>query len=169
MDLQIPHPDDAPYTDADVAAIIAAPHLPLFSNMNPYLEARLQHFAAIEVEFQGAEFEERNSIISVVGSQRSTRGRVGRSKGTDSWTWELAQLFSQCFRRQHGEPFVRFYREASRRLINSEYVHDKGFDLSYLLFKMQQGKPEELSNGTILRTLRQQRKKAEYLRNSKTD
>ncbi len=160
MDLQIPHPDDAPYTDADVAAIIAAPHLPLFSNMNPYLEARLQHFAAIEVEFQGAEFEERNSIISVVGSQRTTRGR---------WTWVLAQIFSQCFRRQHGEPFVRFYREASRRLINSEYVHDKGFDLSYLLFKMKQGKPEELSNGTILRTLRQQRKKAEYLRKSKTD
>ncbi len=152
MDLQIPHPDDAPYTDADVAAIIAAPHLPMYSNMNPYLEARLQHFAAIEVEFQGAELEERDSIISVIGSQRTTRGR---------WTWELAQIFSQCFRRQHGEPFVRFYREASRRLINSEYVHDKGFDLGYLLFKMKHGKPEELRNGTILRTLRQQRKKAE--------
>jgi hypothetical protein len=120
--------------------------------MNPFLEARLQKFAAIEVEFQGAEFEEPDSTISVIGSQRTTRGR---------WTWELAQIFSQCFRRQHGEPFVRFYREASRRLINSEYVHDKGFDLSYLLFKMKQGKPEELTNGTILRTLRQQRKKAE--------
>jgi hypothetical protein len=152
MSIQTPHPDDAPYTDADVAAIIAAPHLPMFSNMNPYFGARLQNFAAIEVEFHGAEFEERDSVISVIGSQRTTRGR---------WTWELAQIFSQCFRRQHGEPFVRFYREASRRLINSEYVHDKGFDLSYLLFKMKQGKPEELSNGTILRTLRQQRKKAE--------
>jgi hypothetical protein len=160
MSIQTPHPDDTPYTDADVAAIIAAPHLPLFSNMNPFLEARLQNFAAIEVEFHGAEFEEPDSTISVIGSQRTTRGR---------WTWELAQIFSQCFRRQHGEPFVRFYREASRRLINSEYVHDKGFDLSYLLFKMKQGKPEELSNGTILRTLRQQRKMAEYLRNSKTD
>lgn len=85
--------------------------------MNLLLEGRLQNFAAIEVEFQGAEFEERDSIISVIGSQQTTRGR---------WTWELAQIFSQCFRRQHGEPFVRFYREASRRLINSEYVHDMG-------------------------------------------
>jgi len=169
MDKQTPHPDAAPYTDADAAAIIAAPRLPMISNMNPWLETRLQHLAAIEVDFQGAEFEERDSIIAVVGSQRTTTGRVGPPKGTGSWTWELAQLFSQCFRRQHGEPFVRFYRQASRRLINSEYVHDKGFDLSYLLFKMKQGKLEELSNGTIFRTLRQQREKAEFLRNSKTD
>jgi hypothetical protein len=41
------------------------------------------------------------------------------------------------------------------------HVPDKGFDLSYLLFKMKQGKPEELSSGTILRALRQQRKNAE--------
>ena len=152
MGIQIPHPDDDPYTDADVAAIIAAPHLSLFSNMNPFLEARLQKFAAIEVEFQGAECEEPDSTISVIGSQRTTSGR---------WTWELAQLFSQCFEQQDGEPFVGFYREASRRLIDSEYVHDKSFDLSHLLFEMKQGKPEELSAETILRTLRQQRKKAE--------
>jgi hypothetical protein len=148
MDIQNSRPDD-PYTNADVTAILAAPHLPMISNMNPFLEARLQRLAAIEVEFQVAEFKERDSNVSGVGSQRTTRGR---------WTWELAQLFSQCFRRQHGEPFVRFYREASRRLINSEYVHDKSIDLSDFLFNTKQGKPEELRSGTILRTLRQQGK-----------
>ena len=157
MNIQIPDADAAPYSDADVAAIIAAPRLPLISNMNPFLEARLQRCAAIETQIQGGEHEERDGEIVLAGSQRTTEGSVGRPKGAGSWTWELAQLFNQCFSRQHGEPFVRFYREASRRLINSEYVHDKGFDLSYLLFKMKQGKPEELSNETILSTLRQQR------------
>ena len=162
MDTQIPHPDDSPYTDADVAAIIAAPHLPMISNMNPWLEARLQRIAAMETVFQGGEFEERDGEIVPAVSQDTTSGRAGSPNRAGNWTWELAQLFGQTFKQEHGEPFVRFYREASRRLINSEYVHDKGFDLSYLLFKMKQGRPEELSNETILRTLRQQRKKAEH-------
>jgi hypothetical protein len=127
--------DDGPYTDADLAAIFAAPDVPMYSNMNPFLEARLQHIAAIEIESQGVD-----------------------SKEGGNWTWELAQLFNQGFRQDYGEPFVRFYREASRSLINSDYVQDKGVDLSYLLFKMQQGKPEELSSENILDILQQQRK-----------
>ena len=154
MDTHIPHPDDSPYTNADVAAIIAAPHLPMISNMNPWLEARLQRIAAMETAFQDGE-----KVAAV--SQHTTKGRAGSPDRAGDWTWELAQLFSQCFGRQDGEPFVGFYREASRRLIDSEYVHDKGFDLSYLLFEMKQGKPETLSTETILRTLSQQRKKAE--------
>ncbi len=161
MGIQIPHPDDDPYTDADVAAIIAAPHLPMTANMNPWFEARLQHIAATETAFQGGEFEERDGEIDPAVSQHTAEGHVGRPNRAGNWTWELAQLFSQCFGQQDGEPFVGFYREASRRLIDSEYVHDKSFDLSHLLFEMKQGKPEELSAETILRTLRQQRKKAE--------
>ena len=128
--------DDDPYTDANLAAIFAAPGVPMFSNMNPFLEARLQHLASTEVASQGVD-----------------------SKEAGSWIWELAQLFSQGFGKEYGEPFVSFYREASRSLINSDYVQAKGVDLSYLLFKTQQGKPEELSSENILDILGQQQKK----------
>jgi hypothetical protein len=157
MSTQIPHPDDSPYTDADVAAIIAAPHLPMISNMNPWMEARLQRIAAMETAFQGGEFEERDGEIVPAVSQDTPNGRADSPNRAGTWTRELAELFSQCFGRQDGEPFVGFYRESSRRLIDSEYVRDKGLDLSYLLFEMKQGKPEELSSETILSTLRQQR------------
>ncbi len=133
-----------PFTAADIAAIIAAPLVPMISNMNPFFEARLQYFAEIES-----------------GPRQTTKGRGGAPKDAGNWTSELAKLFGQTFKQEHGEPFVRFYREASRRLINSEYVHDKDVDLNYLLFQMNQGNPEELSDGTILDTLRQQREKAE--------
>ena len=140
MEKHTPHPDADPYTDADIAAIIAAPRVPMFANMNPFFEGGLQQVAATEAASQGAESD------------------------PGSWTWELAQLFGQCFKPEHGEPFVRFYREASRRLINSAHVHDKGIDLNHLLFKMKQGQPEQLSDETILGTLRQQRDKAESLK-----
>jgi hypothetical protein len=151
--------DDDPYTDADLAAIFAAPGVPMFSNMNPFLEARLQHFAVNEVESQGVHSKEGASGNAVAGSQQTESGPSGQQKGTGSWTWELAQLFNQGFGQEYGEPFVRFYREASRSLINSDYVKDKGVDLSYLLFKMQQGKPEELSSENILDILQKQLKK----------
>jgi hypothetical protein len=124
------NPDSDLYTDADIAAIIAAPGVPLTSNMNPWLGTRLQHFAAIEAENRDAE-------------------SAGR------WTWELAQLFSQCFGGQPGEPFIRFYREASRRLIESDHVRAKGVDLSYLLFETKQSNSDELSDDNILDTLRE--------------
>jgi hypothetical protein len=130
------NPADDPYTDADLAAIFAAPGVPMFSNMNPFLEGGLQQIAETEVGSQGVDSKE----------------------GTGSWAWELAQLFNQGFRQAYGEPFVMFYREASRRLINSDSVQDKGVDLSYLLFRMQQDKPEELSGEDILDILQQQRK-----------
>ena len=133
-------PDADPYTDADIAAIIAAPRVPMIANMNPFFEGGLQHRAATEAASQGAESD------------------------AGTWTWELAQLFGQCFKGEHGEPFVRFYRDASLRLINYANVHDKGIDLNHLLFKMKHGKPEELSDETILGTLRQQRDKAESLK-----
>jgi hypothetical protein len=155
MNTQIPHPDDSPYTNADIAAIVAAPNVPMTANMNPWLDARLQRIAAMETAFQGGEFEERDGELVPADSQRTIKSRAG------NWTWELAQLFSQCFGRQDGEPFVGFYREASRRLIESEYVQEKGLDLSYLLFETKQGEPEELSDGTILSTLREQREKTE--------
>jgi hypothetical protein len=137
MDKQPPQPDTNPYTDADIAAIIAAPLVPMISNMNPFFEARLQYFAEVVAESKGGKPD------------------------AGSWTWELAQLFGQTFKQEHAEPFVRFYREASRRLIESAYVRDKGIDPGYLLFKMQQGKSAELSDDTILDTLRQQREQAE--------
>jgi hypothetical protein len=137
MDKQSAQPDTNPYTDADIAAIIAAPLVPMISNMNPFFEARLQYFAEVEADSQGGEFD------------------------AGSWTWELAKLFGQTFKQEHEEPFIRFYRDASHRLINSEYVRGKGIDLNYLLFEMQQGKTEELSDDTILDALRQQREKAE--------
>jgi hypothetical protein len=158
MDTQIPHPDDSPYTDADVAAVIAAPSLPMTANMNPWLDARLQRVAAMETAFQGGKFEERNGELVPAVTQNSTKDGAGHPNRAGHWTWELAQLFSQCFGRQHDEPFVGFYREASRRLIESEYVRDKGLDLNYLLFEMKKGEPEELSNETILRTLSQHEK-----------
>jgi hypothetical protein len=127
------NPASDPYTEADIAAIIAAPGVPLTSNMNPWLGTRLQHLAAIEAENQDAE-------------------------NAGSWTWELAQLFSQCFGGQPGEPFIRFYREASRRLIGSDHVRAKSVDLSYLLFATKQSNPAELSNNNILDTLRQHKK-----------
>jgi hypothetical protein len=136
MDNQTPQPDTNPYTAADFAAIIAAPLVPMISNMNPFFEARLQHFAEVEAESQGG------------------------NPDAGSWTWELAQLFGQTFKEKSGEPFTRFYREASRRLINSAYVRDKGIDLNYLLFEMRQGQTEELSDDTILETVRQQDEKA---------
>jgi hypothetical protein len=154
----ITNPNDDPYTDADLAAIFAAPDVPMFLNMNPFLEARLQHFAVIEVESQGVG-SKGGSGNAVAGSQQTQSGPIGQQKGTGSWTWELAQLFNQGFGQEYGEPFVRFYREASRSLINSDYVQDKGVDLSYLLLKMQQGKPEELSSGSILDILQKQLKK----------
>jgi hypothetical protein len=159
MEIQIPHPDDAPYTDADVAAIIAAPDLPMFTNMNPFFEARLQRLAAIETQAQGGDWKESGGKIILADSQPASEGSTGRPNGAGTWTWELAQIFSQCFRQEHGEPFVSFYREASRRLIASEYVREKDFDLSYLLFKTKQGQPEELSSETILHTLVQQQER----------
>jgi hypothetical protein len=144
MDIQTPDTDGDPYTDADIAAIIAAPNVPMTANMNPWLDARLQHIATMET-----------------APQHTTKGQAGCPNRAGNWTWELAQLFGQCFGQQNDEPFVGFYREASRRLIESEYVRDKGFDLNYLLFEMKQGKLEDMSNGTILRTLREQRENAE--------
>jgi len=136
MDKQTPQPDTNPYTDADIAAISAAPLVPMISNMNPFFTARLQYFAEVAAESQ-----------------------EGKSDA-GSWTWELAQLFAQTFKQENEEPFTRFYREASRRLINSEYVRDKVINLNFLLFEMRQGQTEELSDDTILETLRQQREKA---------
>ena len=160
MNTESPRLNDSPYTDADLAAIISAPQISIFANMNPFLEARLQHFAVIEVELQAAGSGKRENVIAGDSLPGTTSDRADQSNGFSNWTWELAQLFNQCFSREHGEPFVRFYREASRRLINSESVRDKGIDLNYLLFEMQQGKPEELSDETILDTLCQQREKA---------
>ena len=136
MNNQTPQPDTNPYTAADIAAIIAAPLVPMISNMNPFFEARLQYFAEVEAGSQGGKFD------------------------AGSWTWELAQLFGQTFKQEHEEPFIRFYREASRRLINSAYVRDNGIDLNYLLFELRQGQTEELSDDTILETVRQQDEKA---------
>jgi hypothetical protein len=135
-------PDVSPFTAADIAAIIAAPGVPMIANMNPFFEARLQQFAEVES-----------------GSRQTKEGRQGAPKDAGNWTWELARLFGQTFKQENEEPFVRFYREASRRLINSEYARDKDVDLSYLLFDMNQGNPEELSDDTILDTLRQQNRK----------
>jgi hypothetical protein len=161
MDIQTPATDGDPYTDADIAAIIAAPDLPMTANMNPWLDARLQHIATMEIASQGGEFEEKDGEIVPGVSPQTTKGEAGRPNRAGNWTWELAQLFGQCFGQQNDEPFVEFYSEASRRLIESEYVRDKGCDLNYLLFEMKQGKLEEMSNGTILRTLREQRENAE--------
>ena len=87
MDKQTTQPDTNPYTDADIAAIIAAPLVPMISNMNPFFTARLQYFAEVAAESQ-----------------------EGKSDA-GSWTWELAFNYGKTEEDQRDQALLldRFY------------------------------------------------------------
>jgi hypothetical protein len=148
-----------PFSAADIAAIILAPQVPMFANMNPFFEARLQHIAVREVECRSPDMAKQNREMAD-GSKPNPGGDSALTQGTGRWAFELGQLFNQGFRQEFGEPFVRFYREVSSRLIRSGYAQEHSVDLNDLLFKTQPGTPEEISAAAILGLLDQQRNAA---------